>query len=294
MKITLPSGDHAARVYRGIGPLNVATPRGEVKAHSGDLIIATLFGDIVLPPEIALSLFGDDAMAEILADDDHPFSVRERMETGFSGRTLEEASQIQLDSMTEEQKARFVKVTETEAKRAATGGGGGEPSFVPSAVDHLSQTLDDGEKRPENTSAPELTGPAAIVHPEAAKEAAERDAALLKEEPPIKKNPTNVDIQADSNRRPATDTIPTGAAPRTQPPSPPSKSLEEIEAETRAAFGDTARPGVVPTAAQNDTSTDRRIEETKQPENVGGETLTQTDQLNKGEDLRKTDLPGGR
>jgi hypothetical protein len=53
-----------ARMYRGVGPLTVATARGEARACSGDLILTSPGGEqTVLTPQTAHLIFGADVMA---------------------------------------------------------------------------------------------------------------------------------------------------------------------------------------------------------------------------------------
>lgn len=49
-------------VYRGIGNLRVATPRGEVSACPGDLILNLPSGRMVFDPDSARSVFGGQAV----------------------------------------------------------------------------------------------------------------------------------------------------------------------------------------------------------------------------------------
>lgn len=52
-----------ARVYVGIGKLNVITARGEVGACSGDVILTGPTGEVtVLTPQTAHTIFGDEIM----------------------------------------------------------------------------------------------------------------------------------------------------------------------------------------------------------------------------------------
>lgn len=61
-------------VYVGIGPMRILTPRGELMAQTGDLVVDFGSGRMVFTPECARDLFGDYLVPE------SPLSIAEQMD----------------------------------------------------------------------------------------------------------------------------------------------------------------------------------------------------------------------
>lgn len=53
------------RIYQGVGPVNLVTPRGEVKVWSGDLILEMQHGSIAIDPETAQCIFGKSVASHL-------------------------------------------------------------------------------------------------------------------------------------------------------------------------------------------------------------------------------------